>query len=124
MLGDAAVGKSSIAQRFIKDLFDDKYEVTIGGAYLQKSVTLKNGKKLKVHLWDTGGAERFRSMAPLYYRDALGALLVYDISDKQSFNALDYWTKELDNHIKEEKMKIAIAGNKCDLTPSEKKISS
>ena len=82
MLGDAAVGKSSIAQRFIKDLFDDKYEVTIGGAYLQKSLTLGNGKKLKVHLWDTGGAERFKSMAPLYYRDALGALLVYDISDK------------------------------------------
>lgn len=81
LLGDATVGKSSIAQRFCKDVFEEVYEVTIGGAYLQKSLTLKNGKKIKIHLWDTGGAERFKAMAPLYYRDAVGALLVYDVSN-------------------------------------------
>ena len=63
-------------------------------------------------------------MAPLYYRDALGAFLVYDVSDKQSFNNLDYWIKELDDYIKDDKMKIAIAGNKCDLPKNEKKIST
>ena len=78
--------------------------------------------KIKIHLWDTGGAERFRAMAPLYYRDALGALLVYEVSDKLSFKSLDYWTKELDEYIQDERMIIAIAGNKCDIDADQKKV--
>ena len=61
-------------------------------------------------------------MAPLYYRDAVGALLVYDVTDKQSFNSLDYWIKELDDFIKDEKMKVAIMGNKSDMPPDQKKV--
>jgi len=70
---------------------------------------------LKIHLWDTGGADRFRAMAPLYYRDAVGAFLVYDCSDKRTFKSLDYWIKELSEYVDKDKMCIAIAGNKCDL---------
>lgn len=70
LLGDAGVGKSSICQRYINNTISENYEVTIGGAYLQKEVTLSNGKVMKLHIWDTGGEERYRAMAPLYYRDA------------------------------------------------------
>jgi GTPase SAR1 family protein len=77
LLGDAGVGKSSICQRYINNSISDNYEVTIGGAYLQKEVALDSGQKIKLHIWDTGGEERYRAMAPLYYRDAQAALLVY-----------------------------------------------
>ena len=83
LLGDPAVGKSSLVQRFCADKFEDKYKITIGGAYLQKEVKLKNGNILKLHIWDTGGQEKFRSMASLYYKDAVAAILVYDVSKEE-----------------------------------------
>ena len=70
LLGETFVGKSSIALRLMSNLFDDNHNVTIGGAYLQPTITLKNNQKIKLHLWDTGGEERFRTMLKLYYRDS------------------------------------------------------
>ena len=75
LLGDQNVGKSSIAQRFCKNVFTGAYVVTIGGAYLQQKLVLSNGAVIKFHIWDTGGQERFRSMANLYYQDAAAAIL-------------------------------------------------
>ena len=115
-LGEAGVGKSSISQRFVNNKFSDNYEVTIGGAYLQQKVQLKGGNSLRLHLWDTGGEERFRAMTPLYYRDANAAILVYDVTDVNSFRSLDYWIRELDEKVKQDKMVVALAGNKCDIT--------
>jgi small GTP-binding protein len=64
-LGDAGVGKSSIANQYFNEQFKDSYEVTIGGVYFRKDITLRNGTQLAIHLWDTGGEERYRAMAPL-----------------------------------------------------------
>ena len=103
-LGDSGVGKSSVSQRYCNNIFNENYEVTIGGAYLQNQITLKTGQQLKMHLWDTGGEERFRAMAPLYYRDANAAILVYDVSDSKSFSSIEFWYKELENLVKQEGM--------------------
>lgn len=121
-LGDSAVGKSSISQRFCKNIFTGEHEVTIGGAYIQQKVTLKNNSVLKLHLWDTGGEERFRAMAPLYYRDANAAVLVYDVSNKQSFDSIKYWLNELDSKVKQDGLVLALAGNKCDLPETKRQV--
>jgi small GTP-binding protein len=122
-LGDSAVGKSSISQRFCKNIFTGEHEVTIGGAYIQQKVQLKNGSFLKLHLWDTGGEERFRAMAPLYYRDANAAVLVYDVSNKQTFDSIRYWLNELDTKVKQDGLVLALAGNKCDLPESKRQVT-
>ena len=123
-LGDSAVGKSSISQRFCKNVFTGEHEVTIGGAYIQQKMTLKNGSSLKLHLWDTGGEERFRAMAPLYYRDANAAVLVYDVSNKASFDSIKFWLNELDSKVKQDGLVLALAGNKCDLPDSKKQVTT
>ena len=123
LLGDPAVGKSSLVQRFCQDKFEDNYKLTIGGAYLQKDVKLKNGDTLKLHIWDTGGQEKFRSMASLYYKDAVAAILVYDVSNAETLESLDYWVKELNENIDNTNFIISVAGNKCDLPNENKKLS-
>eukprot|EP00330_Aristerostoma_sp_ATCC50986_P004713 CAMPEP_0114584646 /NCGR_PEP_ID=MMETSP0125-20121206/8313_1 /TAXON_ID=485358 ORGANISM="Aristerostoma sp., Strain ATCC 50986" /NCGR_SAMPLE_ID=MMETSP0125 /ASSEMBLY_ACC=CAM_ASM_000245 /LENGTH=75 /DNA_ID=CAMNT_0001779179 /DNA_START=253 /DNA_END=480 /DNA_ORIENTATION=+ len=70
---------------------------------------------MKLHIWDTGGEERYRAMAPLYFRDAQAALLVYDVTDNRTFTSLDYWVKELDEKIRDDYMVVLMAGNKIDL---------
>ncbi len=77
-----------------------------------------------MHLWDTGGEERFRAMAPLYYRDANAAILVFDVTDPKSFKSIEYWHKELDSLVKNEGLVLVLAGNKCDLPEKERKISN
>lgn len=122
LLGDQNVGKSSIAQRFCKNLFTGQYVVTIGGAYLQQRLVLSNGAIIKFHIWDTGGQERFRSMASLYYQDAAAAILTYDVTNEKSFESLNYWIDELKNKIDQDKIVLCLAGNKCDSDPNDKKI--
>jgi small GTP-binding protein len=123
LLGEAGVGKSSIAQRFCHNKFSDAYEVTIGGAYLQRMVQLKSGASVKLHLWDTSGEERFRAMAPLYYRDANAVVMVYDVGNVKSFHALDFWTREIESK-RSEKIVVGLVGNKNDLDPTDKMIST
>ena len=123
LLGDQAVGKSSLVHRFCYNKFEDRYNITIGGAYLQQEATLKNGDKLKLHIWDTGGQEKFRSMANLYYKDAVAAILVYDVSNPDSLESLNYWIKELKENVDNDKFIISIAGNKCDLPLEARKIT-
>jgi len=122
LLGDQNVGKSSISQRFCKNLFTGQYVVTIGGAYLQQKLVLGNGTAIKFHIWDTGGQERFRSMANLYYQDASAAILTYDVSNEKSFESLNYWIEELRNKIDQDKIVLCLAGNKCDKDYNEKKV--
>ena len=123
LLGDPSVGKSSLVQRFCSDKFEDKYKITIGGAYLQKEVNLKNGDILKLHIWDTGGQEKFRSMASLYYKDAVAAILVFDLSNKESLDSLNYWVKELNENVDNTNFVISLAGNKSDLPNEMKQVS-
>ena len=123
LLGDPAVGKSSLVERFCLDRFEEKYSITIGGAYLQKEVKLENGDILILHIWDTGGQEKFRSLAPLYYKDSVAAILVYDVSNKESLESLDYWVKESEVNVDNSNFIISVAGNKCDLSNEMKKVS-
>ena len=122
LLGDQHVGKSSIAQRYVNDVFTGQHVATIGGAYLQKKVILANGIAIKLHLWDTGGQERFRAMANLYYRDANAAILTYDVTNEYSFKSVEYWLNELRYKINEDGLILCLAGNKCDVTPNERKV--
>ena len=123
LLGDSGVGKSSIALRFCKNEFSEAHEVTIGSAYIQQTITLSSGKILKLHIWDTGGSEKFRALIPLYYRDANAAILTYDISREKSFDAVQYWLNEISTKADISKMVLALAGNKCDIPPDDRKIS-
>lgn len=118
LLGDSGVGKSSLSLRFCQGRFPTFHEVTIGAAFLQQVVRLRDGSQIKLHIWDTGGQERFRSMSSLYYRDAAGAILVYDCTDVASFESVKYWYDELKSKGPPNVV-IAVAGNKSD---SPKKI--
>ena len=78
-----------------------------------------------MHIWDTGGSEKFRSMISLYYREAVAAIICYDLSDEKSFNSTHYWINEMINNNTQdgENFVMALCGNKCDLDPAQKKVS-
>ncbi|XP_043923289.1 ras-related protein Rab-31 [Protopterus annectens] len=114
LLGDTAVGKSSIVCRFVQDHFDHNMSPTIGASFMTK--TVPHGNELhKFLIWDTAGQERFHSLAPMYYRGSAAAVIVYDITKLESFHTLKKWVKELKEHGPEN-IVVAIAGNKCDLS--------
>lgn len=115
LLGESAVGKSSIVHRFVKNTFDDMRESTIGAAFLTQSITLAESKTtIKFEIWDTAGQERYKSLAPMYYRNANAALCVYDITSRASFNKAQDWIKELKKQAPEG-IVISLVGNKADL---------
>jgi len=113
LLGEGRVGKTCLCLRYVRGSFSDAQESTIQATYLDKRLNV--GKKsVKLMIWDTAGQERFHALGPIYYRDANGALLVYDITDRDSFTKVRHWVKELRN-IVGKKIVLLIAGNKADL---------
>ena len=124
LLGDVSVGKTSIASRYCKNTFSDLYINTIGGAYQQQSVSLNNGTKIRLHIWDTSGQDRFRSMTNLYYQDAQVAILTYDVTNEESLESLNYWLEQLNNKVEVDNMILCLAGNKIDVEASKKVIST
>lgn len=113
LLGDAAVGKSCLVVRFAKGEFYEFQEPTIGAAFMTQTVS-QNDYVVKFEIWDTAGQERYKSLAPMYYRGAAAAVIVYDITSKESFEAAKSWVVELQNTD----TLIALAGNKADLEGS------
>eukprot|EP00483_Globobulimina_turgida_P005530 UN05540 len=113
LLGDSAVGKSSLVLRFVKGQFFEYQESTIGAAFLTQTVVV-NDYTVKFEIWDTAGQERYHSLAPMYYRGAAAAIVVYDITNAQSFQRSKSWVKELQRQGSTNVV-ISIAGNKCDL---------
>ncbi len=112
-LGDQNVGKSSILNRFLSDTFVEEYQATIGLDFQSKNVQIDN-QDVHLLLYDTAGQEKFRSLIPMYTRDANIILLVYDITNKESFENLYVWLKDLTN-ININEVIICIVGNKTDL---------
>ena len=112
-LGDQNVGKSSILNRFLSDTFVEEYQATIGLDFQSKNVQIDN-QDVHLLLYDTAGQEKFRSLIPMYTRDANIILLVYDITNKESFENLYAWLKDLTN-INFDEVIICIVGNKIDL---------
>ncbi|RKP24797.1 small GTPase superfamily, partial [Syncephalis pseudoplumigaleata] len=115
LLGESAVGKSSLVLRFVKDQFDDYRESTIGAAFLTQSLQLESGVTIKYEIWDTAGQERYKSLAPMYYRNANCAVVVYDITQMSSLEKAKSWIEELHKQA-DPNIVIALAGNKADLS--------
>ena len=113
-LGDQSVGKSCILNRFLNDTFIEDYQATIGLDFQSKNIQIEN-QDIHLLLYDTAGEEKFRSLIPMYTRDANIILLVYDISNRESFNHLSDWLKDLTN-INFDEVILAIVANKIDLT--------
>jgi len=114
LLGQAGVGKSNLVLRFVKGEFNPNNESTIGAAFLTQTVSMSDQSVVKFEIWDTAGQERFNSLAPMYYRGAQAALVVYDITNEASFGRARSWVKELQTKGAP-KMVIALVGNKSDL---------
>ncbi|KAL9933551.1 hypothetical protein V8E36_007727 [Tilletia maclaganii] len=122
LLGEAAVGKSSVVLRFVQDDFQDNKEPTIGAAFLTQKAAL-NDKVIKFEIWDTAGQERFHSLAPMYYRNAQASAVVYDVTKASSFEKAKSWVKELQRQANPN-IVIALVGNKIDLLSSASSSSS
>ncbi|KAI1707697.1 ras family domain-containing protein [Ditylenchus destructor] len=113
LLGEGAVGKSSILLRYIHDKFNTEHLSTLQAAFATKQVVI-DGRKVELNIWDTAGQEKFHALGPIYYRDSQGAILVYDITDARSFERVKNWVKELRSMLADT-VNISIAGNKLDL---------
>ncbi|XP_056010299.1 uncharacterized protein LOC130051745 isoform X1 [Ostrea edulis] len=118
VVGDMCVGKTAIALRFTKNAFEEKIAHTVGASYYIRSMDIED-RTILFQIWDTAGQERFRSLVPMYLRDADIALLVYDITSEESFHSLELWRTELlasaPSHVT-----TAVVGNKSDLGSKRK----
>ena len=131
LIGNSSVGKSSLLFRFVENVWDDNFVPTIGVDFvrniyliylyiLQKLKTLEvNGKKVKLQIWDTAGQERFKNITASYYRGGNGVLVVYDITDRDSFENLNSWLIEIEKNANKNVYKLLI-GNKSDLEDKRK----
>ncbi|XP_042452104.1 ras-related protein RABA5a-like [Zingiber officinale] len=113
MIGDSAVGKSNLLARFARNEFYQNSKSTIGVEF-QTQKMLIDGKEIKAQIWDTAGQERFKAVTSAYYRGAVGALLVYDISRRRTFESISRWLNELHAHS-DMNVVIILVGNKTDL---------
>ncbi|CAN1141108.1 Ras-related protein RABA5c [Linum perenne] len=113
VIGDSAVGKSNLLSRFATNEFDPNSKATIGVEF-QTQVVEIDGKEIKAQIWDTAGQERFRAVTSAYYRGAVGALIVYDITRKTTFESVKRWLQELTLQCDTTVGKMLV-GNKCDL---------
>ncbi len=113
LVGNSSVGKSSLFLRFVDDIWNDVFVPTIGVDFKIKTLKI-NEKNVKLQIWDTAGQERFRTIISSYYRGAQGILLVFDVTEKESFESLNNWLIEIEKNANKNVVKILI-GNKCDL---------
>ena len=121
VIGNSGVGKSALLIRFTDDTFSDTYVTTIGVDFKIKTIEI-DSKSCKLQIWDTAGQERFRNIISSYYRGAQGIMLVYDITDLESFQNLNSWLIEIEKNASKNVYKILVA-NKCDME-GERKVSA
>lgn len=114
LIGDSGVGKSCLLLRFADDTYTESYITTIGVDFKIRTVDV-DGKTIKLQIWDTAGQERFRTITSSYYRGAHGIIVVYDVTDLESFNNVKQWLHEITKYANENVNKLLV-GNKSDLT--------
>jgi len=114
LIGDSKVGKSCLLLRYADDTYTDSYLSTIGIDFKVRTVEL-NGRTVKLQIWDTAGQERFRTITSSYYRGAHGIIIVYDVTDQETFNNVNVWLNEIDRYASDNVIKLLV-GNKSDLT--------
>ncbi|WMV12348.1 hypothetical protein MTR67_005733 [Solanum verrucosum] len=117
LIGDSSVGKSCLLLRFADDSYVDSYISTIGVDFKIRTVE-QDGKTIKLQIWDTAGQERFRTITSSYYRGAHGIIIVYDVTEMESFNNVKQWLNEIDRYANESVCKLLV-GNKCDLVENK-----
>jgi len=113
LIGDSGVGKTNILSRYLHDQFSNETKTTVGVEFGTKKMTIE-GHNIKAQIWDTAGQERYRSITNAYYKGAKGALLVFDLSRKSTFDSVDKWISELRTNGDAE-VTIVLIGNKCDI---------
>ena len=113
LIGDSSVGKSNILLKYLKGEFNPNSRATVGVEFGTKNITL-NGKRVKIQIWDTAGQERYKSITSAYYKGAKGALIVYDISRRATFDNIDKWITDLKTNG-DQNIAIILIGNKSDL---------
>ena len=121
VLGNTSVGKSSFILKYIEDKFVLNYMATLGMDFKQKKLKLKNGQEVRLRIYDTAGQERFKSVAVSFIKKAEGAILIYDIGNKATFESLEEWIKNIKESGKEN-LPIILVGNKCDLPPEKRQV--
>ena len=120
VLGDIAVGKTSVIGRYITNTFSEEYKSSISCEYKEKKIDIDGENIANLQIWDTCGEEKFMAVTKQYYNDAHGAIVIYDLTDKKTFEKLESWIESLKNNAPA-KIAIMIAGNKSDL--SDKKVN-
>ncbi|OQR99438.1 Rab11 family GTPase [Achlya hypogyna] len=137
LIGDSGVGKSNLVQRFTKNKYNEASTQTIGtvlgdtvrsavGRFEFAAKTIRVGdRRIKAQIWDTAGQERFQSLTAAYYRNAVGALIVYDITNRASFEHVTHWLAQIHEHA-HENVVLILVGNKCDLAhrPNTRQVST
>ena len=113
LLGDSSVGKSCILLRYCDDTFQDVHLATIGLDFRLKTVNLEENKKVKLQIWDTAGQDRFRAITKNYYRGSNGIILIFDVTDRASFEHIKNWIEQIKEEA-QENIIIYLVGNKID----------
>ena len=121
IIGDAGVGKSNILLRYVYNTFKPEYQLTIGVEYGEKTINSKD-KIFKIQIWDTAGSEQFRSITRPYYKNTVCAVVVYDISNRESFDNVINWIEDCKLNSPKSVF-ITLVGNKCDLE-EERQVSN
>ncbi len=114
LLGDGAVGKTALKERYLGKGFTTSYLLTIGADFAVKTLDLR-GKDVKFQIWDLAGQERFNSVRSLYYSGSHGALLVFDVTRLDSFSNVTKWTEEFKKHVRKDNVPLILLGNKIDI---------
>ena len=116
LVGESGVGKTCIINQFIKGEYDDKTTSTISFQFCQKTFEFPGNKNIALDIWDTAGQEKYRSLNSMFYKNVKAAVLVYDITDKKSFDEIkNFWYGQVTQNCDNKKLILAIAANKCDL---------
>ncbi len=116
-VGDGGCGKTALTVRFTQGIFREQYEMTIGVGFAVKNLEIA-GKKIKLHVWDTGGQERFVNVRALYYKGSAGALCVFDLTNRESFEHVPNFLAEI-NTYSGKTIPVVLVGNKSDLSNRE-----
>jgi small GTP-binding protein len=120
IVGNVAVGKSSLVNRYTKGEYLEQYQATIGAAFVPKEVALAQGKSIKLQIWDTAGEEKYRAMTQFYYRKAAGAVVVFGLDDRESYNDVKVWIDDV--REVQPNIVIVVAGNKSDIDPDDRAV--